>query len=81
MGFVNGMVRKMSPNLSSGQSFQAVEQVDKFYNHYMLYNHTLANGTVNPISNFYVATVSRNRTFINLYSANNFPQIFTYVHN
>ena len=81
VGFVDGMVRKMSPDLSSGLSFQAVEQVDKFYNHYMLYNHTLINGTVNAISNFYVAAISKNRTVVRVYAANNFTQISSYIHN
>jgi hypothetical protein len=81
VGFVDGMVSRFSADLSSGQSFQTVEQVDKFYNHYMLFNHTLVNGTINTISNFYAATISLNRTIVRLYTANNFTQIYSYVHN
>lgn len=72
VGFVDGTVRKMSADFSTGQSFQTVEKVDKFYNHYTLYNHTFSNGTVNAISSFYTVALTHNYTTLRLFTANNF---------
>ena len=81
VGFVDGTVRKINADLSSGQTFQAFEQVDKFYNHYIFYNHTLSNGTINTMSNFFVAAVSNNHTTLKVFTANNFTQVYSYIHN
>lgn len=75
------MVKKISADFSSKETFQTMEQVDKFYNHYFIYNHTLANGTVNPLTNFYVVTISNGKTTLKVYTANNFTNVFTYNHN